>query len=174
VTNLELALLGLIASHPAAGYTLRKRFATTPLGHFSDSPGSIYPALRRLHRRGLLRPLKDPNANGRRKQLFSITAKGLAQLRLWLKRPVARAELRHNPDELMLRFVFRAQLFGQASARSFLRQLEIPLRQIIAELEAFLRGSGAALPLTGRLAVEHGLEGYRTFARWAKQAENKL
>jgi len=174
LTNLELLLLTLLQQEPASGYDLRKSFATTPLGHFSDSPGSIYPALQRLRRRGLLRPLPNQPANGRRKQLFSITPKGLAELRTWLKRPITREEVQHDPPGLMLRFIVSAQLSGNAAARSFVLQLGTRLQETVLELESYLRGPGKALPVAGRLAVEQGLEGYRALARWTARAGKEL
>jgi DNA-binding PadR family transcriptional regulator len=174
LTNLELLLLALLQPQPASGYALRKAFATTPLGHYSDSPGSIYPALQRLRRRGLLLPLPHQPANGRRKQLFSVTPKGLVELRFWLKRPVTREELQHDPQGLMLRFVICAQLFGNALARSFVLQLGTCLQETILELESYMHGPGKTLPVAGRLAVEQGLEGYRALARWAARAGHEL
>ena len=174
LTNLELLLLALLQPRPASGYALRKSFATTPLGHYSDSPGSIYPALLRLRRRGLVRPLPQQPASGRRTQLLTITPKGIDELRSWLKRPLTRDEVQHDPQGLMLRFVFCAQLFGDASARSFVLQLGPCLQEIILDLESFLRGPGKALPTAGRLAVEQGLEGYRALARWAARAGIRL
>jgi DNA-binding PadR family transcriptional regulator len=174
LTNLELLLLSLVQPQPASGYTLRKSFATTPLGHYSDSPGSIYPALQRLLRRGLIRALPPQHANGRRKQLFSTTAKGLNELRAWLKRPITRDEVQHDPQGLMLRFVVCAQLFGNAAARSFVLQLKTRLQETVLELESYLSGPGKTLPTAGRLAVEQGLEGYRALARWTARAGNQL
>ena len=173
-TNLEHLLLTLLQREPASGYALRKAFASTPLGHFSDSPGSIYPALQRLLRRGLLRPIKDQPANRRRKQVFAVTPKALAELRSWLNRPIAPEEVKHDPAGIVLRFVVCAQLSGNASARRFVLQLENQVNEIILELESYLRGPGKTLPIAGRLAVEHGLEGYRALARWAARAGKEL
>ena len=50
-TRLDYALLALIAQEPRSGYDLRKIYALTPLAHFSDSPGAVYPSLRRLERK---------------------------------------------------------------------------------------------------------------------------
>ena len=72
LTNLEHLLLGLLHQKPASGYALRKSFATTPLGHYSDSPASIYPALNRP-RRNLVRPMKDQPATGRGTLVFLLT-----------------------------------------------------------------------------------------------------
>ena len=51
-STLGYALLGLLHAGPQSGYGLRRTFVTTPLAVFSDSPGAIYPALRRLARQG--------------------------------------------------------------------------------------------------------------------------
>ena len=174
LTNLELLLLALLQPRPASGYALRKSFTTTPLGHYSDSPGSIYPALQRLRRRGLVRPLPQQPANGRRAQLFTTTPKGLNELRAWLKCPITSDEVQHDPQGLMLRFVFCAQFFGNGSARAFVLQLGTRLHETILELESYLRGPGKVLPAAGRLAVEQGLEGYRALARWAARAAKQL
>jgi DNA-binding PadR family transcriptional regulator len=174
LTNLELVLLGILAQDSLSGYSLRKQFATTPLGHFSDSPGSIYPALQRLRRRGLLRILKEKPANGRRAQRFTVTPKARGELRHWLHGPVTRHEVLADFDGLLLRFVFRAQLFGDSSAREFVVDLGKQVQEIIRELEVYLAGPGSALPTAGRLAVESGLEGYRGNMRWIERAAAEL
>ena len=47
-TALGYALIGLVQEDPRSGYALRKVFEDTPMGAFSSSPGSIYPALKKL------------------------------------------------------------------------------------------------------------------------------
>lgn len=174
LTNLEHVLLGILAQEALSGYSLRKRFATTPLGHFSDSPGSVYPALQRLQRRGLLRVLKEKPANGRRTRRFTATPKARAELRHWLHGTVSRHEVLSNFDGLLLRFVFRAELYGNSSARDFVVELGKHIQQVIRELETYLAGPGSALPIAGRLAVESGLEGYRGSIRWVDRAAEEL
>ena len=55
LSTLSLAILGLIHQQPQTGYDIRKLFATTPLGHISNSPGAIYPALKRIEDAGWIR-----------------------------------------------------------------------------------------------------------------------
>jgi hypothetical protein len=50
-------------------------------------------------------------------------------LRAWLKRPITRDEVQHDPQGLMRRFVVCAQLFGNAAARSFVLQLGTRLQE---------------------------------------------
>lgn len=52
---LTLAILGLLSEHDLHGYELRKRLAELPLKRLSVSFGSIYPALAKLERGGLVK-----------------------------------------------------------------------------------------------------------------------
>src|SRR3981081_3385500 len=90
---LGFALLGLIAPHPMSGYDLRKIFASTALGSFSDSPGAIYPALGRLEKSGLGRCTVQRSSSLRRRRVYRITTKGLAAFKSWLKKPVTRDDV---------------------------------------------------------------------------------
>jgi DNA-binding PadR family transcriptional regulator len=85
---IEFAILGLLHEAPMHGYELRKRLAS-PLGAFRDySYGSLYPALRRLLRAGLIvEETADPAEEdgtarttrswGRRaKRVYKLTAEG--------------------------------------------------------------------------------------------------
>ena len=67
-STLGFALLGLLQQQPRSGYALRRVFATTPMGHYSSSPGAIYPALRRLEQQGLVRGALDRGPSQRPKK----------------------------------------------------------------------------------------------------------
>src|SRR6185295_20202168 len=78
LSDLECALLGLLNQVPRSGYDLRKVFAETPFTHFSDSPGAVYPALRRLEGRGFLKALPGKEGGGRRRRTLRLTPPGVA------------------------------------------------------------------------------------------------
>src|SRR5512146_664170 len=103
-STLEYALLGLLRQSPQSGYDLRKTFANTPMRHFSDSPGSIYPALRRLESRGWVAPKDESGHNARKRQVYRVTPAGKTAMLAWLRAPVGRDEVVHKLDELKLRF----------------------------------------------------------------------
>ncbi len=67
---LELAILGLLRDQPRHGYELRRLLAD--FGFWSVSFGSLYPALRRLERKGLI---AAAGTSGRRKS-YEITETG--------------------------------------------------------------------------------------------------
>lgn len=78
---LELAILGLLQEAPVHGYELRKRLGLRLGGFRVFSYGSLYPALRRLTRSGLIveDPDQQPEAaawSRRGRRVYRITADG--------------------------------------------------------------------------------------------------
>lgn len=73
---LELAVLGLLKERAMHGYELRKELGQK-LGFFwTVSFGSLYPALRRLEKRGSVRKSLPREQASRRKQVYEITEAG--------------------------------------------------------------------------------------------------
>lgn len=173
-TTLDYAILGLLSQEPRSGYALRKLFAATPMGHFSDSPGSIYPALARLRRRGLVTATVQNRRTLRPRQVFRPTAAGLRTLKVWLSAPVTREELIAAGSDLMLRFAFAEEVLGPAAALRFLQSLESVLAAYVEELERYYEEASPSMPLGGRLALRLGVESHRTHLRWAQEAIREL
>ena len=171
-TPLAYALLGLLHQAPRSGYDLRKLFASTPLRHMSDSPGAIYPALRRLERQGFIAPGGEEGA--RRRRCFIPTRAGRRAFAAWLALPVTRDDLIDRLDAVMLRFAFSGEVLGLAAAGSILAGILEHAGAEVGSLEAFLESHGPRMPLTGRMAVEQGVEAYRALARWAGKALGRL
>ena len=171
-TTLEYALLGLLDQEPHSGYELRRIFTDTPMGYFSDSPGAIYPALRRLVARRWVGA--GAPKGGRRRQEFRISARGREAFVAWLRLPVTVADVTTDPDALMLRFAFMGQALPAAAIRGFLREYE---RRMTSQLEG-LRGHHGehshTWSLTGRLAFEHGLAQHEAKVAWARNAARML
>jgi DNA-binding PadR family transcriptional regulator len=169
-STLGFALLGLISQTPCSGYDLRKFFSSTPMASFSDSPGSIYPALRRLERRGLIRGQVDQASDRRQRKLFQLTPRGRAEFRRWQQRPITRADIQHHVDSLLLRFAFMDGAGGLAAALRFLKALRRELAGYIPYLRTYLKSHRPSMPLPGRLALESGILKYVTLWRWTNGA----
>jgi DNA-binding PadR family transcriptional regulator len=168
VSLLGYALLGLIRQQPASGYDLRRIFATTPMGTFRDSPGAIYPALRRLEARGLIRGRVHESSGLRQRQVFHVTAAGLEELRRWIAGPIYREDVERRLGELMLRFSFTDGIAGPKAAQEFLRGLAAELELYVRELREYFNTHQASMPLAGRLALESGVRGYTAQLEWAR------
>jgi DNA-binding PadR family transcriptional regulator len=173
-TLLAYALLGLLAQRPSSGYDLRKTFASSPLGHYSDSPGSIYPALRRLHDAGFVRSAIDRTRPLRPRQVFNLSARGRAALRRWLRKPIAREDVVQRSDELVLRFVFMERALPLSEISRFLADIRREVEAYTKELEEYISGPGSALTLHARLSVQHGLASFRVLAGWAADALRRV
>lgn len=170
VSLLGYALLGLLHQRPSSGYALRKAFATTPLGTFSDSPGAIYPALSRLERQGLVRGRVESSAGLRQKQTFRVTPRGFAALEEWLERPLTRADVVRGMDEVMLRLAFMDEVIAPAASIRLLQSLARELAAYLPTLHAYLDEHRRQMPLSGRLALESGIRAYEDQSRWVSDA----
>ncbi len=170
ISLLAYALLGLLHQQPRSGYDLRKIFANTPMGTFSDSPGAIYPALRRLEKRGLISGRVHPSRGIRRRRLYRPTSSGKRAFKAWQTKAITSDDLVHCADELMLRFSFMDETADSAQAMRFLKTLIKELAAYIPNLRHFLRVQGAGMPLSGRLALESGIRSYETLLQWARSA----
>jgi DNA-binding PadR family transcriptional regulator len=170
VSLLAYALLGLLHQRPGSGYALRKMFASTPMGTFSDSPGAIYPALRRLERQGLVRGRMAQSAGLRQKQMFRLTPRGKAALEEWLERPLTHEDVVRGMKDVMLRFAFMDEVIAPAASVRLLRDLARELEAYVPTLRAYSDEHSAAMSLSGRLALESGIRSYEDLSRWAADA----
>jgi DNA-binding PadR family transcriptional regulator len=170
ISKLGYALLGLLRANPASGYDLRKIFSTTAMTTYSDSPGAIYPALGRLQEQGLIRGSIESGAGLRRRQVFTLTAQGAAELKKWITRPVTRDDVIRGLDEVMLRFAFSEQAAGKQASVGLLESLKAALTSYLPALYEQRTAGKGTMPTSGSLALESGIRSYETLLRWAKDA----
>ena len=168
--SLDFAILGLLHQQPMSGYSVRKVFATTPMSHFSDSPGSIYPALGRLRRRGLVTATVQKKNSLRPRQMFRLSAAGLRALSDWVSRPVSRDEVVTGGREVALRFVFAEQVLGPEAALDFLRSFERVLAAYVPELEQYCAVAAPEMPLGAALALKGGVAAHQAQLQWVREA----
>ncbi|QQR74545.1 MAG: PadR family transcriptional regulator [Holophagales bacterium] len=169
-TTLEFALLGLLDQQPQTGYDLRRVFATTPFALYSDSPGAVYPALRRLEARGWIAPVAVRPTNARGRRPLQLTALGSRCFRAWLEQPPTRDEAVRDLGALYLRFAFMSQAAPPAVPVRFLASLRELLAAHLEGLERFYAGAKPAMPPTGRLVFEHGMDEIRRTALWCERS----
>ena len=170
VTTLGYAVLGLLHMEPRTGYAVRKVFETTPMGHYSSSPGAIYPALKRLEKRGLAKSQIDESTKLRPKQVYSTTEAGAEVLRQWVSQPVEKSNVVHDMGDLMLRFSFMGILVSDKVTCRFLSQMAECIDLYVEELEQLVTEIPATSPPHGRLALTLGIASDRAHASWAREA----
>jgi DNA-binding PadR family transcriptional regulator len=174
LTTLELAVIGLVSQQPRSGYDVRKVFSETALGHFSASPGAIYPALRRLEKAGLLSGKVEKQGTLRPRKLYRLAAGGERALKERLGRPVTREDIVWHMDDLMLRFAFMDPLLGREATLRFLEEMAREIEAYLPELEEQRAEQEEVGTACSRLAVKQGIETYGATARWARRAIEEL
>lgn len=172
-SSLSLAILCLLLKERQTGYNLKKTFELTPMGHFSASPGAIYPALKRMEAMGWVEgTVKNPESL-RQGRLLSLTESGVSFLKTCFSSTVVKEDIIFHMDQLMLRFAFMTPLVGRDATRLFLTQLIELLDEHVEELH-LISGQYANDPVEGVLALQHGIESFETTLSWAKNSLKTL
>jgi PadR family transcriptional regulator PadR len=73
--HLDLLLLAAIQAEPTHGYAIAETLRLRSAGTFDLAEGTLYPALHRLERAGLLSS-RWSEVNGRRRRVYQLTRKG--------------------------------------------------------------------------------------------------
>ena len=170
-TTLDFIILGLIQENNLSGYKIRKTFEDTALGNFGGSPGTIYPALKRLETNHLISKQILRQGN---KSEFSITPLGLHHLKTWLEQAPSEEEVKKNPELLVLKFAFMSPMIGTDRQIQFLDQMKKELKNYLLELQDYYENEKEGMPLTGQLAFEQGLMAYRSNIDWCEHAIHSL
>jgi len=79
-SQLDLLLLGILATGPAHGYAVITALKERTDGAFDLPEGTVYPALHRLEGQGLVDSTRE-TVNGRTRRVYSLTRSGRADLR---------------------------------------------------------------------------------------------
>jgi PadR family transcriptional regulator, regulatory protein PadR len=79
--TLHMLILKTLALEPLHGYGIGVRLEQISKGVFQVNAGSLFPALRRLERSGLIKGEWRVTDNNRRAKYYLLTASGRAQLK---------------------------------------------------------------------------------------------
>jgi DNA-binding PadR family transcriptional regulator len=78
--GIDSLLLCVIVQQPMYGYQIIKELEKRSQGYFIFKEGTLYPALHRLEKAGLIRGEWQTLPNGRQRRYYHITEKGLNAL----------------------------------------------------------------------------------------------
>lgn len=82
--TLDLLILKVAALGPVHGYAIAQRLQQVSQGVVQVPQGSLYPALHRLEKRGLLEADWQATETGREAKFYRLTNKGRAQLETYV------------------------------------------------------------------------------------------
>jgi DNA-binding PadR family transcriptional regulator len=177
LSELEGVVLGMLWSMgPQTAYSIRQIFLKSPSPHWATSAGTIYPLMKRLQQRGLIR--SERHATGRREGLmYTLSPAGLKALRRWIgpePPPIATAL---PVDALRLRIRFMGSL-PEREQTALIKKARQELTTWLKWLESeaavkrnepdkflYLAFRGSIITTKGRLALLNEVERTVTAAR---------
>ena len=133
--SLDHILLGLLRE-PATGYDLKNAFSESVRHFWSAELSQIYPTLKRLEQRRMLRSRVEPSPKGPNRRVYTLTDEGRTELLRWL---------RGGPAVGTERFAYLAQLYFMDAigdlreTRAFMTALRDHLSRWLAQLWAVER-----------------------------------
>jgi PadR family transcriptional regulator, regulatory protein PadR len=79
-SNIDSLLLCLVTDQAMYGYQIIKELENRSQGYFKFKEGTLYPALHRLEKNGLVTSEWRVLTNGQQRKYYTITGRGLASL----------------------------------------------------------------------------------------------
>jgi len=172
LTGFEHILLGVVTDEPHSGYGLKKKFSQTPASVYQPSSGALYPALRRLVARGLLR-VEDAADSSRSRRMYHATQAGRDVHLAWLHEPVVPARVGNDLGLHLMRFAMMEHKLARREVLAFLDSLASALAGFVTGMEKYV-ASGAQTSQHALLAIEHGIAVHRASLAWARSAIKAL
>jgi DNA-binding PadR family transcriptional regulator len=158
--DVKFPILGFLMDTEATGYDLKQRFQD-PVGFFYRvSDGSIYPALKKLARDGLVK-LRTESRGRRARKVYAITPRGRAHFMKMLREP-AQPLFVFDESQVKMYFADREpEIALEHMERS--RRDDEERTAILAQMVAEMRRAGTST--VRRFVIELGYEIVRAKAR---------
>ncbi|MGZ5298197.1 MAG: PadR family transcriptional regulator [Actinomycetota bacterium] len=126
-SKVEVVVLGLLAEEPLYGYDLLERFRARSMGFWVEiGKASVYQALRRLERLGLINGRSQEGREGPDRRVYRITRAGRDRLKSGISERVASLEPYETDGGLALGF---AHLLSASDARKAVDERETAVRE---------------------------------------------
>ena len=137
--KVDVVVLGLLAQGPVHGYDLLERFRARGMGRWVEiGRASVYQALRRLEREGLVVGRDAPGVEGPERRVYRLTRTGREHLRRDLPALAGRVGPYEGPGGPALGFL---RLLPPSEARAAVAGRERGLRELVAAVEAEAAGT---------------------------------
>ncbi len=173
LTELERCVLGVIwRDGPVTAYEVAAHFAASLSPYWSGSAGAIYPLVKRLAARKLLRT-RQQAWNGSRKTILSVTAAGKGALRAWLRPPLPPESGAPTFDSIRTRLFFLEALPPSERAALLADAERVTALQIEAAQQQRVRNeaAGQTFEALGDIGVLFELRARR---QWLRAVRRKL
>jgi DNA-binding PadR family transcriptional regulator len=119
----EIMFFLALRDGPAYGYELATRFSKMSGGHIKVSFGTIYPFLRRMERRGIIKSTRDERSG---RVYYALTSKGRTSQRNVLKR--IKESQKEWEEKLLGILAMHAEVFGRRALHDLIAKATTSMR----------------------------------------------
>lgn len=157
----------LVRVQPATAYQLSKIYAESPVSNYGTSKGKIYPLIRRLGERGLLKS-RPVEGDARGSERLECTARGREALRTWIKDIRPGYLLLEDPLRTMVQSF---DVLSPDEQAEWIERTRAALQRKLEELEAY----GPTVFVPHKDAVhDNAVSSLRTRLEWLDRLEDSL
>ena len=136
--TIKYAILGLLSWKPFTGYDLKKVFANSTALYWSGNNNQIYKALLQLRSEGLVSDEVQHQDHSPTKKLYTVTEKGLAELKAWV---ISVPEPLEHRNTFLIQLAWADQLNG-SELNTLLDKYEEEIKmQVLMQQEKERRGT---------------------------------
>jgi DNA-binding PadR family transcriptional regulator len=177
--TLDYVILAALIRKPRSGYDLTKWMERETSHFFVVGHSSIYPALARMEREGLVRYEVVASEQGPKRKVYSIMEVGREALLSWAQEPAAEREVR---DEQLVKTLCYGFLPGERVLERLQEEKERHERKLEI-YEGFERGLQAQLRegvisreayLGMLLTLRRGIGAEKSYAEWCEEAAEMI
>jgi DNA-binding PadR family transcriptional regulator len=173
LTLLEYMILGLIGSGPRTGYDIMS-VLEGDVHRLSASPGSIYPALKRMEKNKLIAGQIEVIHETRPRKTYSITPLGETILDRWVRSPLPVIGYREEFEVFMTRFLFTANRLTTEELIEWLETCDKAIEQYNVPRRNFLEMLRSTAPIHQQLVWEAKLMELNMQRDWVKMARERI
>jgi DNA-binding PadR family transcriptional regulator len=166
VNKTRYAILGMLLDGPSTGYEIKSLMGRSTEYFWRESDSTIYPMLKILAKEGKVRSEKA-SVGKKKKEIFSITSKGRAEVKAWLAKPTGSETPRNE---------FLLKLFFVTNLKDIIRLFQERLEKIEKIHEEYKRIENRLAKLNGyprqaiRLtSLRYGMSQLSSEIKWLKE-----
>lgn len=163
--NVKTLCLAILSFGEATGYDIRKRAAEGPLSYFIESSfGSIYPALDRLWREGLIEKRREARPGRPSRKVYSLTEAGEKALVEALHQPL-------KPDVFKSEFLLVALLADYVEPKHMAQLAHAKSAELEQRLEQLRSALDACESEAMRWVLSYGIAVHEAAIRFMQVAD---
>lgn len=174
--SIKFVILGFLSWKPLTGYDLKKMFSESVALYWSGNNNQIYRVLVELHDEGLVTREIQNQENLPPRKIYSITERGIAELKKWILTVPELPELRHS---FLLQLSWGDQL-NSGELDALLTKYEDEVYMQLLMIQAKDQFLNASLARTAREAClwaalqDYWVDYYKHELAWVRQLRTDL